>query len=207
MTRIAAALLVLPLLFGCGPKPRIVSLTPPEIEPRAADYYKVYERWTRHGGLRSDFDVALDVDATFKGPEFRAAYAEKYLEIYRVTPSAAPKVRAEQYGVDDGYEFHLVTIAHSWELNDFTTSKTVWRLALINDHNEEVTPSEVKLLRDRLEKLAVFYPTIGIFSKSWRIRFPKTHSDGQPFIGPGATSITLRISGPPGSIDLIWKLR
>jgi hypothetical protein len=205
--KLARMLWALPLLCGCAPRPWTVSLAPPEIAPRASDYFKVYERWTRHGGLRRDFDVALDVDATFKGPEFRAAFAEKYLELYEITPSAAPQIRAEQYGSDDQYEFQLETIAHNWELNDFTTRKTIWRLALLNDLNYEVTPSEIKLLRDRPEKLIAFYPTIGTFTKSWRVRFPKRRADGEPLVSSGAASLRLRISGPLGTIDLLWKLK
>ena len=43
--------------------------------------------------------------------------------------------------------------------------------------------------------------------RGWRIRFPHQLADKTPLVAPGAKEITLRIAGPPGSVDLVWRLK
>src|SRR5438093_9335 len=94
-----AWLLLSSLALGCAaPK---VSLEPPQQAPRAKDYVDLLKKWTRHGQLQSDFEVALEADATLHSPEFRAAYAEKFIAVYRLSPEEAARKRAE-LNVADG---------------------------------------------------------------------------------------------------------
>jgi hypothetical protein len=196
------------MLVGCASAPLRVSLGDPKVQPIAKDYVKQLKRWTRRGQILSDFDQALQLDATLRSPEFRAAYAAKYLDMYKVTPDNQEKVRGELLSDGaDTYEFHVESTTHDYLLNDLTGSKTVWRVTLVDDQANEVTPSEVSLVRERRRLEAEFYPYADIFSKGWRIRFPRARPDGTPLVGSDTKSLTLRMAGPQGSVDLVWHLQ
>jgi hypothetical protein len=196
------------LLVGCAEAPPHVSLAEPQPPPTARDYVNQLKRWTRHGHLFNDFDAALDVDATMRSPEFRAAYAEKYLKVYRVEPESAPKVRGDILSDGaDSYEFHVETATHDYDLNDLVGSKSVWRVTLVDDQSHEVTPAEVSLVRERKRLATEFYPYAGVFSRGWRLRFPRARRDGSPLVGTDTKSLTLRFAGPQGSVDLVWLLK
>lgn len=215
MKQWALALLLAPLpamtgtmVVGCASAPLRVSLSEPRVAPAAKDYEKELIRWTRHGQLLSDFDQALQLDATLRSPEFRAAYAAKYLDMYKVAPENQEKVRGELLSDGaDTYEFHIESTTHDYLLNDLTGAKTVWRVTLVDDQGHEVTPSEVSLVRERRRLEAEFYPYADTFSKGWRLRFPRARPDGTPLVGSDTKSLTLRMAGPQGALNLVWHLQ
>ncbi len=195
----------LSLVAACGHNR--VSLEPPGQPISHKEYVDELKRWSRHGQIFFDFDAALQVDATFKSVEFRQAYASQWIELYHVSPTRAGEAR--QQILDDGgqsYEFFLSTAAHYQELNDFSR-RSVWRVALVNDDGNEVLPVTVDALRDKRDMYAAFFPYISVFARTWRVRFPRALPDGKPLISSGTKVVTLRLSGPPGSVDLAWKLR
>ena len=83
----------------------------------------------------------------------------------------------------------------------------MWRIALVDDKGNQETTRDVKASGTRRELEAVFYPYITIFSRGWRLRFPRNRADGTPMVGPDTRSLTLRIAGPQGVVDLTWQLR
>jgi hypothetical protein len=202
-------LLLAILLAGCASSPKVVvSLDPPAAQPTAKDYVNLLKRWTRHGHIIADFDEALSVDATLHSPEFRAAYAEKFIDVYKLSPDDAARKRAELAAqIANIWEIHLNTAGHTWEVNEMLPSKKQWRLQLVDDKGRAVESSEVKLVRDRIEVEQEFYPQAGIFTRAWNVRFPRLMPDGSPLVGPDTKSLTLRIAGPKGSVDLVWRLR
>lgn len=196
------------LVASCASAPIVVSLAEPSAPPTANDYVDELKRWTRHAHLRNDFDQALDVDATLRSPEFRAAYAAKYIELYRVGPENQARTRGELMSDGaDSYEFHLETATHDYDLNDFTSAKTVWRITLLDDAGHEVKPSQVSAIKERLAVDEEFYPYATIFSRGWTVRFPRTRLDGSPLVGSDTKALTLRFAGPQGSVDLAWVLK
>jgi hypothetical protein len=195
------------LLIGCGSSNVRVSLETPARPPPASEYVDELKKWTRSGHLLSDFDEALTVNATFRSPEFRAAYAEKWLKVYRIGPDEEARTRERLMSeAADTWEFHIESSAHRWELNDFSSKKSIWRLALVDDTGREVTPKEVLSTTSRRELEMEFYPYANIFSRGWTVRFPKTLLDGTPLAGPNTKTLTLRFAGPMGVIDLAWNL-
>jgi hypothetical protein len=201
---LAAALFVV----GCAGAPVRVSLAEPTPPPTANDYVDQLKRWTRHANLRSDFDAALDVDATLRSPEFRHAYAAKYIEIYRIGTENQARVRGEILTDGaDSYEFHVETATHDYALNDLTSAKTIWRLTLSDDQGHEVTPTSVVSVKERRQVDMEFYPYASIFSRGWIIRFPRTRADASPLVAGDTRSLTLRFAGPQGSVDLIWVVK
>jgi hypothetical protein len=201
-------LLAAALLGACGGAPVRLSLEPPAVAPRAQDYVDELKRWTRTGHVRDDFDEALGINATFRSPEFRAAYAEKWVKTYRIGPDDGARTRARLMSEGgDTWEFHIESEAHRWEVNDFSSKKSIWRLALVDEQGREVTPIQVLATTSRRELETEFYPYANIFSRGWTIRFPKRLPDGTPLYGPETRSLTLRVAGPMGSIDLVWTLK
>jgi len=63
--------------------------------PPASQYVDELKRYTRHGHVIADFDEALTVDATLHAPQFRAAYAEKWIDTYKLNAEDAAKKRAD----------------------------------------------------------------------------------------------------------------
>jgi hypothetical protein len=195
------------MVAGCGHSPR-VSLAPPPGEIKAKQYVEMLKRWTRHGHSISDFDEALTVDATMHSPEFRAAYAEKWIDVYKLAPDEAARTRVDLNGqIANVWEFHFNTSGHTWEVNEMLPSKKQWVLQLLDDKGRAVEASFVKQVRDRIEVEQAFYPQAGIFTRAWTVQFPRNLPDGTPLVNTDTRSITLRIAGPKGDIDLIWKLQ
>jgi hypothetical protein len=208
MKQRALALLLAPLLSACASAPMKVSLAEPAHPVTAKDYVDALKTWTRHGHLRSDFDQALDVDATFRSPEFRDAYAAKYIALYRIGPENQAHTRGELLSDGaDTYEFHVETATHDYVLNDLTSAKTVWRITLVDDQGHEVAPVRVTGLKERRALDQEFYPYTTVFSRGWTLRFPRTRADGSPVVGGDTRSLTLRFAGPQGSVDLVWALK
>jgi hypothetical protein len=206
---VRSALVVAALaLAGCASAPVKVSLAEPSPPPTSKDYVDELKRWTRHAHLRNDFDQALDVDATLRSPEFREAFAAKYIEIYRIGSENQAHTRGEILSDGaDSYEFHIETATHDYALNDLTSAKTVWRVTLVDDQGHEVQPSKVTGLKERRALDEEFYPYASIFSRGWTMRFPRTRLDGSPLVGSDTKALTLRFAGPQGSVDLVWVLK
>jgi hypothetical protein len=196
------------LLLGCGSGSLRVSLATPATIPPASEYVDALKKWTRSGHLLADFDEALTVNATFRSPEFRAAYAEKWIRTYRIGPDEIVRTRERLMSENaDTWEFHVESSAHRWEVNDFSSRKSIWRVALVDDTGREVTAKDVQATTARRELEMEFYPYANMFSRGWSIRFPKTLADGTPLVQPNAKSLTMRFAGPMGTIDLVWLLQ
>ena len=196
------------LVAGCASAPIVVSLGEPSPPPTAKDYVDELKKWTRHAHLRNDFDQALDVDATLRSPEFREAYAAKYIEVYRIGTENQAHTRGEILSDGaDSYEFHVETATHDYDLNDLTSAKSVWRVTLVDDEGHEVKPSLVRGVKERRAVDQEFYPYTSIFSRGWTLRFPRARLDGAPLVGGDTKALTLRFAGPQGSVDLVWVLK
>jgi hypothetical protein len=196
------------LLIGCATTPIVVSLGEPTRPATANDYISILKRWSRHGNLRYDFDAALDVDATLRSPEFRDAYAAKYIQLYLIGEENRAHTRGEIMADGaDSYEFHVETATHDYALNDLTSAKTVWRVTLVDDQGHEVQPTRVTGQKERRALDESFYPYVSTFSRGWTLRFPRTRADGTPLVGSDTKALTLRFAGPQGSVDLVWVLK
>jgi hypothetical protein len=207
----ALTVVVAAMLAGCHPGP--VSMAEPRATPNPKDYRAIQKHWTRHGHVTEDFDEALTVDATLQGPEMRAAYIEKWISVYKLGPDEAARARAQLTAeVADVWEVNLQSSSHTIDLDNFSPAKKLWRISLLDDRGRSVSPTEIKLVRDRIEVIDAFFPFpgqktyVGTFTRSWRLHFPKQHVDGQPLIGPETKRVILRIAGPQGSTDLVWEL-
>jgi hypothetical protein len=207
VTRALGAVAAL-LVIGCGGSGQRVSLNEPGLAPNYKQYAASLKRWTRHGHVVADFDEAMQASATLRSPEFRAAYASRYIQDYQVVPDSRERVRGEIMSDGaDSYEFHIETATHDYDINDLSSAKTVWRVTLINDGGHEVKPREIIPSREKRQFDFAFYPYATLFSRGWRLRFPRALADGTPLVAPDTKSLTMRIAGPVGVVDLVWRLQ
>ncbi len=195
---------------GCGVSGSStrVSLAQVDKSPPASAYVDQIKKWTRHGHVFSDFDETLAVDATLHSPEFRAAYIERWISVYKVGAEEAARLRSEwMTEIAPLWEVHLESATHDFNVNNFSTGRTPWRVVLVDDQNREVSPAEVQSSKMRREVEVDMYPYATLFTRGWRLRFPRNRPDGTPLVGPDTKFLALRIAGPAGSTDLIWTLR
>jgi hypothetical protein len=201
-----SALLSASLLLACA-KPGPVSLNDATQSFTRKDYADQLKKWTRNGHVIYDFDEAMNVDATLRSPEFRSAYAAKYLEDYQIVPENRERIRGEILSDGaDSFEFHVETATHDYDINDLTGARTVWRVTLIDAAGHEVKPSTITPDKSKRPLEMEFYPYATQFSRGWRLRFPRALADGTPLVG-GNDKLTLRFAGPPGVVDLVWQIQ
>lgn len=211
-TAIACALSItlstLALVSGCATThPKSISLAPATQAPDAKNYLEAVERYSRHGHLLSDFDETLTVDATLLAPRMVAALAAKHAAVYKLTPEQAAVERAKLVAEAAGViELHVETAAHDYALNDLASTKTVWKISLLDDKGHAIDHPSVALNREQRGVDLAFYPYTALFGRAWTVRFPLTFADGTPFITPETRALILRIAGPNGNVDLTWQL-
>lgn len=173
---------------------------------RHGSYISILERWTRHGHVYDDFDEALQVDATFHGPEFRAAYEAQWIRMYQVRD---PQVEEERQRLlketVDNWIFHVEVASHRYEVNDMRPEKLIWRIALQTNATGALAPTAVTATNVAKELQEALYPHRSIFSRGWDIRFPKKDAVGNSTLGAEPNSLKMSIAGPLGSTVLVWN--
>jgi hypothetical protein len=208
----AALALVLLCAAGCGASEPPVELT--SAWPRqAGDFEEVTGRWTRHGrdnsGLGGDdrhrLEQVIDVYATFKSPEWRAAYIAHEAERHQMAAPAVRELTAKQKADDaDHYEVMLLVATHERRANDLQKgTRSVWRVALVDDAGSEIVASEIK--RDRRPRDAIHaeFPFMGDFHEPYVARFPRTVE----LLRPGARRFQLKVTGEQGAVVLEWRAK
>lgn len=194
---------------GCAPV--VVSLTA-DAEPAGTSYQKTLERYTRVTRIGSvdDLDTPIVIGATLRSPAFQRAYAEHYLQAYKVNiPSERQMIlERERAAADHGVSFWVRTTFHNYLWNDLRPTAGKWRMVVVDENGME-TPAEAidgLAIRDLTVPVLLSEP-LDAYSKMWLVRFPTMRSDGQPLVPAGARKIILRVAGPVGQTDLTWLLQ
>lgn len=185
---------------GAEPSVRLVEDWP-AAAPR--DYDAITERWTRQARMRGTYQEALELAATFKSSEWRAARAEKDADA-RGLEGEARKQRMEQAQADAAgpYEFELMVVTWDRRESDLERgAKSVWRVRLLDEQGFEVEPLEV--IKDKRPPFIIReeFPAYGDFATAYIVRFPRT----KPLLGPGVRQLRLRLSSARGGVSLIWR--
>ena len=201
-------LVVLFALSGCASSAsRKVDLSDVSQPPKES-YTDMIKKWTRHGHIIHDFDEALQLDATLHSPELRSAYIERWIAMYQVGAQEAARLRSEwMREIADIWELHIESSAHDYALSNLAGVKPVWRVVLIDNKGDEMLARELGNSGLKRDVEMAMYPYAGLFSRGWRVRFPRMRSDGTPFVNDTTRSISLRVAGPAGSTDLTWTLK
>jgi hypothetical protein len=195
------ALLTL-LLVACGPRPGPVRLTEEWPAHPASDYDDVVFNWTRTAVLRGQYQEVLDLAATFKSPEWRAAHALRDADHRNLNDQAREQRLAQaQADMAGPYEVELMVTTWDRRENDLDRGKkSVWRVVLIDDAGHEIEPLEIVKDKRPTFTIRAEFPALGDFATAYVARFPRT----PPIMGPGVKAIRLRMSGERGGVEVAW---
>jgi hypothetical protein len=200
MIRIAALLVC--FVTACGAAEPRVRLTE-EWPGRIDDYDDVVEKWTRKGTLRGGYQEVLELAATLKSPEWRAAYAARDADNRGLQGEARAQLLAQAQAAAAGpYELQVMVTTWDRRENDLDRGvKSVWKIVLLDEQGMEVPPLEI--VKDKRPAFVVRaeYPDLGDFAQSYVARFPREAK----ILGPGVKKVRLRISSSRGGLELAWN--
>jgi hypothetical protein len=188
---------------ACGGAEPVVRLNEDWPTTLSGDYRKVTERWTRNARMRGPYQEALEVAATFKSPEWRAARAEKDADARGLTGEAraqrVAQARAEAAGP---YEFQVMIVTWDRRESDLDRgARSVWRVRMLDEQGFEIEPLEI--IKDRRPPFIIReeFPAFGDFATAYLVRFPRT----KPLLGPDVRQVRMRVSSSRGGVSLIWR--
>ena len=191
------------LAAACGATDPAVRLVDDWPTAPSGDYTDVTERWTRRATMRSTYQEALELTATFKSPEWRAARAEKDADARGLQGEARAQriaqARAEAAGP---YEFELMVVTWDRRESDLDRgAKSVWRVRLLDEQGFEIEPLEI--IKDKRPSfiLREEFPAFGDFATAYLVRFPRT----KPVLGPNVRQMHMRLSSSRGGVSLLWR--
>jgi hypothetical protein len=193
MTR---ALLLLGLV-ACGASVPKVPLT--EVWPASSpEYDDATEVWTRKSSLR-----VLELAATFKSPQWRAARAKRDADNRDLQGPQRDEFMAQAQAEAAGpYEIELMVTTWDRRENDLDRGKkSVWGVVLIDQNGTQIEPLEI--VKDKRPAFTVRsdFPALGDFATAYIARFPRT----TPVLGPNVKKVRLRMFGVRGSVEVAWE--
>jgi hypothetical protein len=187
-----------------------VSLKPESQYYTAADYDRVYERWTR---FERQYDFAqlrsvLNATATFESPEFRWAYVVRYARDYGLPPETRTAMLRDTLVDAEHHHRFFVTLGNGRPRElDLTSADGAFRIVLVDDRGRHVAPVEIARVRKTSAAERAYFPSISKFRQAFRVTFPAVDEHGAPTIDPAALFAVLRLTGPTGQVDLKWEFR
>jgi hypothetical protein len=164
---------------------------------------QVTRAWTRGDKDIRDFDSVLEVQATFKSPEWRVAYVEMLASRLKLPAEERAKLLDEQrQQAAEFHEFEVLMSTYVSRENDLQRGpKSIWRVILSDDQGNEVTPASIARDRTALEVIREIYPVVPDFSQAYIVKFPTTIE----LLRPNASAFSLRIGGSRGAVALEWR--
>jgi hypothetical protein len=193
------------VVAACAAKPVPVALVEDWPQTPSPEYRTVTSTWTRTATLRGAYQEVLDLAATFKSSEWRAAHALRDAEFRRLEGSAMTtrldEARAEVAGP---YELELMVTTWDRRENDLDRGqKSVWHVVLVDEQGHEIAPLEI--VKDKRPNFVVRaeFPAFGDFATAYVARFPRTTS----LLGPSVHELRLRMSSERGGVELAWSSR
>lgn len=207
---LTGVLLVALAAAGCGasdPPVQLSSAWPQDPD----DFDEVNERWTRHGrdnsGLggeqRHRLEQVIDVYATFKSPEWRAAWIAHQADKHRLSRQAVQELTEKARKEDaEHYEVALLVATHDRRSNDLQKgARSTWRVALVDEGGTEIVASEIKRDRRAPVEIAAEFPHMGDFHEPYVARFPRSVD----LLRPGARRFLLKVTSEQGGVVLEWR--
>jgi hypothetical protein len=184
---------------GSAPPPTFSAQWP----AKPGRYEVVHESWTRTGHIYDGYDKALEVFATFKSPEWRAARVDWLSRDQRLTATQRAELQAAEEKADaEFYELELLVSTYEDDENDLARGKrSVWRLTLVDDQGRSIEAADVDTDRRPSHVLVAEYPHLDDFAKAYVARFPRSIDL------MASKEFRLRIAGVRGTVDLIWAPR
>jgi hypothetical protein len=193
--------------ISCTQPPVRLNEGPREYAP--TDYELVLDRWTRSENLitMNEMDNVLTVTATYESWDFRWAYVVRYADDYRLTVDQRSTLLARSLAeTGTSHTFYLALYAQKFKWNDLTMENPAWIVRLIDDQGSETAPTEIEPIKKPGAIERTYFPYTTPWRSAFRIRFPKTRSDGRATIARDARWFGLRFAGAQGNNALVWEL-
>ena len=195
---------------GCTPQSPMVNIAPTSHQYGQGAYQRVFTHWTRQAKIikLERLDTTMRVHATCISPDFIAAYVARYEHLFKLPRRERNRISAEMNDTwKKSYSFTVAAATTDFRWNDFDKKQSIWRIALINDLQQQVAPMEVKAEKIITVTIKEMFPYVGDFFRFYRIRFPRKLSDGTELIRKDTRNLALRFAGPLGKTELVWRLR
>src|SRR6184192_3180188 len=141
-----ALLLLVTIGFGaCGGSPPKVNLTDTWPTTPPPSYDDATAMWTRKSMLRGQYQEVLELAATFKSPEWRAARAVRDANNRDLQGDPRQQFMAQAQADAAGpYEVELMVTTWDRRENDLDRGKkSVWGVVLIDEQGNQVEPLEI----------------------------------------------------------------
>ena len=202
----ACSALALP---AAGCTKQTVSLAEGPREYVATDYESVLRSWTRteHLIALDQLENFLTATATYESWDFRWAYVVRYVQDYRLTIDQRKKLLDRTLEeTRQRHQFFVAIYGGERKYNDLTKADSAWIVRLIDDTGNETAPEEIVAIKKPNALERVYYPYNTVWRLAFRIRFPRTTTDGRPTISDRARWFGLRFAGAQGNSELIWQL-
>lgn len=193
-------------LVGCGHPQVSLAERPPSYTPR--DYQDVLARWTRSDRIIAfaELDARLTVSATWKSPDFRAAYVARYARDYRLDAVETKKLLDDEIEeATRGHEFYVALSGENRRAIDLTKPSSEWIVRLVDDRGNETAPESIVAIPKPGPDLRTYFPYTTVWRQAFRVTFPVTTSKG-PTIAADATKVSLHFAGARGDQALVWEL-
>ena len=195
---------------GCTSRSPMVNIAPTTHQYGQGAYTRVLTHWTRQTKIikLERLDTTLRVHSTCLSPDFIAAYVARYEHLFKLPRRERNRISKEMNDTwKESYAFTVAaaTTDHRW--NDLDKKRSIWRVALINDLQQQVAPLEVTAKKINTVTIKEMFPYVGDFYRFYRIRFPRKLSDGTELIRKDTRYIAIRFAGPLGKTELVWRLR
>jgi hypothetical protein len=194
-------------LAACAAPARL-SLRPAPRSFTAEDYRDVYRAWTRSA---EGFDFAnlrdtLHVAATYQSWEFRWAYVVRYARDHNLdTAERTEMLRASLADAETTHRFFVTLYGRQWRESDLANERSAWRVQLVDEQGRATPPSEIEPVPRPGPLERTYFPTVSPFRRAFRLAFPARRDDGTATVPLDARSVTLRFTGPEGTVDLVWR--
>lgn len=162
-------------------------------------YPQAVEKWTREGRIYRGLDLELLAHATYKGGEFRDAYVDEFIRIFKTGEAQAKAVRQEEEeAARQMHEFMIAAYVPDRKMDDLDGEKPSWLVFMVQDDGARIQPTRIK--RKKIDaSVRHFYPYLNPWKSMYSIQFPMADH------GNKMASIRLIITGPRGSIELEWS--
>lgn len=189
------------LMAGCGLKTKA-----PEAAQKA-DYPGVLERWSRGVKIFDGLESRLYFNATYKTPDFRRAYIDRYSKSYELGEDSRKNLLDRELEQAEAYnEFFFTAYTPDEGWNDFEEKGSIWKLYLEDGSGNRVVPVSVTKLDNSDPVIREFFPYFDLWSSAYTVKFPKYSETGKEI--PGADeSVKLIVTGVKGKGELEWRLK
>lgn len=157
-------------------------------------YIETTRKWTRSDSAHTGLELTCTATALYQSREWRAAYIERYAEVYALSGAEKAAMAADQAKAAETSEGFILAIGCSDpQRSHIRQDRQSWQTALLRGESKTY-PEDFLRLDWPESKFEALLPGYTPWRSIYQLRFPA--SSPGPF--------TLSVSGPDGAMRLTW---